>query len=136
MVKDEIINNIDWNHYPNFKRIEFVCHETQECIMHPLFLETLQKIRNIYRKPMIITSGYRSPKHSVEIVKKSPGEHTYGLAADVKVLGVDALELVHIALDEGVNRIGINQTGAYDKRYVHLGIGDRFGLFPQGIWSY
>ena len=128
---------MDWSLYPNFKKSEFVCSETKECNMDPEFLEVLQSIRNVYDKPMVIASGFRSVKHSVEVVKPQRGEHTYGCAVDIKVHGADALTLIHHALTFGITRIGVSQKGDMDKRFIHLGMGDSFHHgFPPGIWSY
>ena len=104
--------------------------------MQPAFMGQLQKIRTIYGKPMIISSGYRSVTHSKERIKDHAGEHTLGLAADILISGADALVLIKIALNEGIRRIGISQKGDMRSRFIHLGISDRFGLFPAAIWSY
>ena len=100
------------------------------------FIAILQKIRQIYGRPMIISSGYRSILHSSEKDKSHAGEHSLGLAADILCYGADALEILDVAINQGVKRIGINQKGDLNARFVHLGIGDRFGLFPQAIWTY
>jgi uncharacterized protein YcbK (DUF882 family) len=100
-------------------------------------MAVLQAIRNKFGKPMIVTSGYRSKNHSKERSKPSPGEHTYGMAADIHVTGFEALALFKIATDLGIKRVGLNQKGNIQSRYVHLGIGDRyFPQFPPGVWSY
>jgi len=128
---------MDWDLYPNFKREEFECHEHGECIMHPQFMNLLQEIRENYGKPMIISSGYRCRNHSLEIIKDKPGEHTYGLAADILVHGRDAIELLYQALDHGVCRIGISQLGDISKRFIHLGLGDEYtNIFKPAIWTY
>lgn len=126
---------MDWSEYPNFTKQEFDCKETGENQMLPEFLTILQAIRTEYNRPMRITSGYRSKKHSIEIRKNNPGEHTYGCAVDIAVWGIDALHLIEVALKHGIRRIGISQKeGA--ARFVHLGIGDKLFSFPEAIWSY
>ena len=125
-----------WEAYPNFTESEFICSETGERAMQFSFIAVLQKIRQIYGRPMIISSGYRSILHSSEKDKDVAGEHSLGLAADILCNGRDALALIHIAQDIAVRRIGVNQKGDLNARFVHLGIGDRFGLFPQAIWTY
>jgi len=127
---------VEWDKYPNFSEGEFICGDTDECCMQPAFIEVLQKIRQIYGRPMIISSGYRSIIHPKERHKSKAGEHSLGLAADILCHGVDALALIHIAQDMLVKRIGVSQKGDLNSRYVHLGIGNRFGLFSEAIWSY
>ena len=126
---------IDWNKYPNFSESEFNCKHTGTNKMRPEFLERLQMIRDTFNKPMTITSGYRSPQHPIEVEKDKAGEHTFGVAADIAVRGVDAMDLIVIAYGLGIRRIGVSQSGY--SRFIHLGMGDCFGLdFPQSIWSY
>lgn len=100
------------------------------------FMDTLQDIRNVFGKPMVVSSGYRSPLHSVERKKKRSGAHTYGVAVDILVHGDDVRELIVIASGFGIRRIGVSQNGAKNKRFVHLDIGDRDLAYPVGFWSY
>lgn len=122
---------MDWSSYPNFSRDEMKCRETGEEGMTPYFMQRLQHLRWLYGKPMLVTSGFRSPSHSVEVVKASPGEHCTGRAVDIAVQGVDALRLIQLALNMGFTRIGVQQKGS--GRFIHLGDSPDF---PSGIWSY
>ena len=81
---------VNQKHYPSFSFKELACQETGEIALSIDFLKELQKLRDAYGKPMIITSGYRSPKHSIEAKKSSPGYHTQG-AIDCAVSGEDAI---------------------------------------------
>jgi uncharacterized protein YcbK (DUF882 family) len=123
----------DWSRYPNFSAAEFACRHTGDCRMRVEFMDALQRVRDLYGAPMIITSGYRHRSHPVEARKATPGEHTLGMAADVAVSGADAVLLLHIALDMGFERIGVQQHGA--ARFLHLGLGGP-GLPSPMIWSY
>ena len=137
LIHYKVYKMVNWSNYPNFSKEEFACKETGECDMNGDFMALLQAIRTVYGRPMVISSGYRSKNHSVEKGKKLPGEHTFGLAADILINGMDALTLVHIALSMGIRRIGINQVGEMRKRYIHLGMGNRsFDRMPPAIWSY
>ena len=122
---------MDWTQYPNFSREEFRCKHTGECEMHPVFMQRLQHLRTKYGKPMVVTSGYRSRQHPIEAAKATPGEHTYGRAADIAVQGSDALLLLRLALEFGFTRIGVQQKGT--GRFLHLGDSPDF---PVGLWSY
>lgn len=127
---------IDWRNYKNFSKWEFDCSHTGENNMRSEFMEMLQQIRSTFGKPMVISSGYRDWTHPVEINKDRPGEHTYGLAADIKVYGIRAFELADIAFHHGIRRIGFNQKGPLESRFIHLGMGDKQLNFPATIWTY
>jgi len=50
--------------------------------------ELLQRLRSLIGRPIIITSGYRCPKHDREVGGPGTSFHTKGLAADFYVPGV------------------------------------------------
>lgn len=128
---------MDWSLYPNFREDEFKCSHTGKNKMLPEFMEALQAIRTAAGFPFIISSGFRDPTHPIEAHKPGgPGEHTYGAAADIKIYGTRAMDLIIIAHGHGIRRIGVSQDGPVGSRYLHLGIGDRKLNFPQTIWSY
>jgi len=124
------INKINWDKYPNFSEAEFRCRETGENEMQAEFMDKLQALRVRYGKPMRITSGYRSPRHSIEARKAEPGTHAQGIACDIGVKGADALLLVKLALDMGFTGIGVSQKSG-GARFIHLDIAPRIA-----IWSY
>jgi len=119
----------NWEEYPNFSKSEFDCKETGENKMRHHFMTRLQKLRKAYGKPMVVTSGYRSPKHSIEARKTKPGIHPDGIAVDIKCRGQDALELLELGLNMGFTGLGISQKGA--DRFIHFDLRE----FPN-IWSY
>lgn len=121
---------INWQNYPNFKKSEFDCQQTGENSMTAEFMERLQTLRTLYGRPMTITSGYRSPRHSTEARKAQPGTHAQGIACDIGVQGADARDLVRLAIDLGFNGIGVSQKSG-GARFIHLDIAAR-----KAIWSY
>lgn len=128
---------MDWNKYPNFSEKEFSCHSSGKCYMSEEFIDKLQAIRTEFGKPMKITSGYRDISHPEEKIKPKGGEHTLGLACDVRVSGGDALELLAIALKHGIKRVGISQRGTVGSRFIHLGMASKEdGFTSPAIWSY
>lgn len=129
------MNNLDWSLYPNFSPGEFECQETGENEMQPEFMEQLQALRAMFGKPMIISSGYRSPRHSIEAAKGKPGVHAMGKACDVLVSGEYALRLVGLAIKCGFTGIGVKQKG--NNRFIHLDTGTIADGLPRPfIWSY
>jgi zinc D-Ala-D-Ala carboxypeptidase len=125
------MSELVWSDYPSFTRHEFECRFTGKCDMQPEFMEKLQQLRNEYNRPMVITSGFRSPLHPIEARKqRSDGEHTRGVCADIGCLSSrDRFELVRLALKHGFTRIGIA------KNFVHIGLGG-VGLPSPVMWDY
>lgn len=125
---------MNWDKYPNFSEEEFSCSETGECKMSAVFMTKLQKLRDAYGKPLTITSGYRSPKHSIEASKPAGklSTHARGCAADIACNGQQAYEIMKLAFEVGFTGIGVSQKGS--ARFVHL---DTFSGSPRpNIWSY
>jgi len=125
---------MNWDKYPNFSEEELACSETGECKMSAAFMTKLQKLRDAYGKPLTITSGYRSPKHSIEASKPTGklSTHARGCAADIACNGQQAYEIMKLAFQLGFTGIGVSQKGS--ARFVHL---DTFSGSPRpNIWSY
>jgi len=101
--------------YLYFKTEDFNCQETGENEMDPEFIRKLDELRAACGWPFIVTSGYRSPTHSIEVKKGIPGTHTQGIAADIKVTGgVQRMDIVQKAMDLGFSGIGVA------KGFVHV----------------
>ena len=58
-----------------------------------LCYEILEPVRAKFDKPVIITSGYRSPELSEAIGSKSTSQHCTGNAVDMEVLSVSNLKV-------------------------------------------
>jgi len=99
---------------------EFDCKETGENEMNILFLSMLDKLRDVCGFPFVITSGFRSVKHSAEINKPNGGgTHTKGIAADIAVSGgAQRMEVVKQALSMGFSGVGVANG------FVHVDIRD------------
>lgn len=127
---------MDWTKYaPYFTAQEFRCKHTGKDGMTPEFMDVLLAIRIEYDKPMRISSGFRDVSHPLERKKVATGEHPRGTCCDVLVSGGDAIRLMQIAIKHGITRIGVQQKGSQESRFLHLGIGGS-GLPNPAIWSY
>jgi uncharacterized protein YcbK (DUF882 family) len=122
----------DWSKYKNFQKHEFDCKHTGKNEMQEEFMDNLQALRDVFKKPMKITSGYRDRSHPVERNKAGIGPHAQGLACDVAVSGADAYKLVGLAIGMGFTGIGVSQKG--NSRFIHLDM-VKSSLRPT-IWSY
>jgi zinc D-Ala-D-Ala carboxypeptidase len=123
---------MNWN-YKNFKREEMTCKHCGAEGVKPELMEKLQELRNLYGKPMSITSAYRCPQHPVEKSKSAPGAHALGLAADVAVQGADAHKLLSLAFQVGFAGVGVQQKGS--GRFIHLDVA-KTELPRPTVWSY
>ena len=113
--------------YEYFDISEFDCKETGDNEMQPHFIRWLDIVRALCEFPFVITSGYRSPKHSKEIVKLTPGQHTKGIAADIRVSGgAQRYFIVKNALEHGAGGIGVA------KDFVHVDLRSGVGV----MWVY
>jgi zinc D-Ala-D-Ala carboxypeptidase len=110
-----------------FTRDEFACKETGENRIQPSFIDRLDALREACGFAFQITSGYRSPRHSIEAAKDRPGTHAQGIAADIAVSnGIQRRRIVEKALEQGFKGIGVA------KEFVH--VDDRQGTAV--MWTY
>lgn len=122
--------------WPNFKPEEFRCKGDGTYLIVPEFMDKLQALRTRAAFPFRITSGYRSPAYNAKVAETgSKGPHTTGRAVDISVFGLDAFNLVRLAMEGGFTGIGISQKGT--SRFVHLDDLNRADGYPRpAIWTY
>ena len=123
--------------WPHFTPAEMADSETGELVIVPAFMDWLEGVRHVFRRPMRISSGHRTAAHQWRISGKRSGAHVDGMAVDVLVSGRDAYDLERIAFSQNVLGVGRNQKGPIDQRYVHL---DVWTKAPEdrrpAVWSY
>lgn len=120
-----------------FKIEEFACKHCGECRMDPFFLERVDRLREYYQRPLIVSSGYRCPVHNAAVSSTGPtGPHTTGHAADFLVSHGKAVDLLRVAINmQAFTGIGINQKGS--SRFIHLDdLPNKPGQPRPTIWSY
>lgn len=103
----------------NFCVWEFACKDgTDTVLIDEALVEKLQRIRNWAGAPVIITSGYRTPKHNAAIGGSKSSKHCIGKAADICVK--DRLKSIYeiAAFAEAIGFKGIERNE--DKSYVHV----------------
>lgn len=59
-----------------------------------LIVNTLQPVRDLIGKPMIVTSGYRCPLLNQKVGGSSTSQHTKGMACDFIITGMSVAEIV------------------------------------------
>lgn len=103
----------------NFTVTEFASKDgSRAVIINPLLPKYLQKARDHFGKPMIITSGYRTTAHNAKVGGVSNSQHVFGNAADVYIPGVSVSDLYNYFCEIAGNSCGI---GIYDT-FVHFDV--------------
>ena len=82
----------------NFTVAEFACKDGSD----PVFVDSslaalLQKIRDHFGRPVVITSGYRTVAHNKSVGGAAYSQHLYGRAADIRVQGIPVEQLAAYA---------------------------------------
>lgn len=101
----------------NFTVAEFACKDGSD----PVFVDSslaalLQKIRDHFGRPVVITSGYRTAAHNAAVGGSKSSQHLLGRAADFYVEGVDVATVAAYAETLLPSRGGI---GRYPKDAKH-----------------
>ncbi|MCD8479880.1 MAG: D-Ala-D-Ala carboxypeptidase family metallohydrolase [Candidatus Cloacimonetes bacterium] len=104
----------------NFTSEEFACkcgcgYDTP----NPELIRMLQAARDLYGKPMQITSGCRCIKHNRNVGGAANSAHIQGMAVDIATpTGEARYEIINALMKSGFRRIGIN----FKKKFVHADI--------------
>lgn len=78
----------------HFKVQEFACRDGSQVVFIDDYLYTILDIlRNKLGKPVIITSGYRTPEWNAKCGGAKYSYHMRGMAADIRVDGMSPKEL-------------------------------------------
>ena len=72
-------------------------HPNQMNLDHPFRHRLLQNIRNHFGKAVTITSAYRTAAHNKAVKGATYSQHCYGMAADIRIQGVDVETLATYA---------------------------------------
>ncbi len=114
--------------WPHFALDEFACHcidngerypACEGARVHPALLDLLESLRAACgNRPLVITSGYRCPRHNAAIGGVSNSQHLLGNAADIVVAGVSPARVYAIA-DELLGDAG--GVGRY-ARFTHVDV--------------
>lgn len=104
---------------PNFTVSEFASKDGARVVIINMALpEYLQKARDHFGKPLIITSGYRTTAHNIKVGGVGNSQHVFGNAADVYIPGVPVSDLYNYFCEIAGNSCGI---GIYDT-FVHFDV--------------
>ena len=103
----------------NFKVSEFACKDGSDTVFISMGLvAVLQKIRDHFAKPVIITSAYRNDAYNKKVGGANYSQHKYGMAADIYINGVSPATIAEFAETIMPNTGGI---GIYSS-FVHVDV--------------
>lgn len=105
-------------------------------LMSEKLLKTLDEIREVYGKPIIINSGYRTEAHNAKVGGKMPDANGIGGSSHLKGLAVDIHcttsqerhDLLQLFFLHNISRIGIAKT------FIHIDVDE--DKAQRVIWTY
>ncbi len=107
---------------PNFAINEFACKDGSLMIaIHQKLPPILQQIRDNFKRPMTISSAYRSYSHNKAVGGAANSYHMYGMAADCYISGISPKEIGAYARQIMPDYGGI---GIYNS-FVHIDVGEK-----------
>ena len=98
----------------NLKEFDCKCNNCKKTIVDAKLVNSLQKIRDKYNKPVIINSAYRCASHNKKVGGATLSKHVFGMAADIRIKGVAPEDIAAYAESIGIKGIGLYPT------FVHI----------------
>jgi uncharacterized protein YcbK (DUF882 family) len=107
---------------------EFACKDgTQAIFIDECLWTTLNILREKIGKPVIITSGYRTPQHNEKVKGAKYSYHIRGQAADIIVAGMEPKKVA-----KELDKIVPNECGIIaEKSWTHFDV--RFKKYRKGV---
>ena len=100
----------------NFTSTEFACRCCGVVKVSQSLIDKLELLRAELKRPVIITSGYRCPKHNAEVGGVTNSQHLLGKAVDVKIRGISPTKVGKVA-----KKVGFSFTKVYSS-WTHIDI--------------
>lgn len=103
------------------------------------FMKWLDEVRVHFGRPMVVSSGYRTPAHQEQLTSRKTGAHVDGQAADILTPTAHlAWRLVESAMYGMAHGIGIDlrPSVGHGSHYVHLDRWHQRGADEPVMWGY
>ena len=101
----------------HFPAAELACHHCGINRCTQALVDVLEAFRARVGKPVIVSSAYRCAPYNAQVGGAGKSQHVEGLAADIRVAGMTAVQLEAIALRiaaiRGIGRADFGQ-------YIHI----------------
>jgi hypothetical protein len=111
--------------WSSFSPREIACKGTGKVLVNEDALDKLQALRDRLRKPLILTSAYRSPEHNRRVGGAKNSRHMQGDAFDVRMDNHDPHEF-----EAAARAVGFTGFGYYPKSgFMHIDTG------PARTWG-
>ena len=108
----------EWR-WPTSRPAEIACRGTGKLLIHEPALDTLQALRDRLGKPLIVTSGYRSPEHNEAVDGAPHSKHMEGTAFDISMANHDP-----VAFEAAAREVGFLGFGFYPRsNFMHIDLG-------------
>lgn len=107
--------------WPNFNASEIACKcGCREGFVIPEAMDAIQDLRDVWGKPIVITSAHRCKEHNARVGGKKDSQHLK-LAFDCAIPAEEQEDFVAMA-----ENVGFTGIGVYPSRgFVHLDMGPR-----------
>lgn len=105
-----------------FSTKEFENKTDKVFYIEPLLLERLDKVREDFGGPLVVTSGYRSPEHNAKIGGSKSSQHCLGKAADIrpKHFTKENLDKLYLICEKYFKAVGDGRH----RGFIHVDIRD------------
>jgi zinc D-Ala-D-Ala carboxypeptidase len=87
--------------------------------------KVMERVREILKAPILISSGYRSPKVNALVGGSKNSAHTHGLAVDFTCPGFGSPFTICRCLEQSLDELEIDQLIHEFATWVHLGLRDK-----------
>lgn len=107
--------------YPNFRPAEIASKGNGDLLLNYKAMAALQKLRDFWKAPLRVTSGYRDPEYNKRVRGAANSYHLQGRAFDIHMprswTGKHTASLIFWATHAGFSGIGLYTT------FIHLDMG-------------
>lgn len=105
--------------WPSFSAAEIACRGTGAIRINTDAMDKLQSLRNRLGKPLIVRSGYRSPKHNSDVGGAPASKHMLGTAFDIAMSNHDP-----VVFEAAARAVGFLGFGTYPRSgFMHIDLG-------------
>lgn len=131
---------INWSRIKYFKPYEFESgsRDGEKVfgsgeMMNEAFLVKLDTLRRLYGKPIVITSGYRTPEYNDFL--GATQTHSTGRAVDIAISRKECYNILELLKTCGFTGIGLKQKG--NDRFIHIDdLEEAEGRPRPHVWTY